>query len=90
MIIMISLGIGVFTGFNMEWYSLLKDTGFIFEQTGFADYRIYCEDGFSAEDLEKVKAIEGVSDSTRFLSVNTSVKGDRGNWSPRKTRASCI
>ena len=50
MIIMISLGIGVFVGFNMEWYSLLKDTGYILEKTGFADYRIYSEEGFSEED----------------------------------------
>ena len=76
MIIMICLGIGVFVGFNMEWYSLLKDTGYILDKTGFADYRIYSEDGFSEEDLEKIKAIEGVSDATRFLTVNASVKGD--------------
>ena len=40
MIIMIALGIGVFIGFNMEWYSLEKDSEYIFEQSGFADYRI--------------------------------------------------
>ncbi len=76
MIIMISLGIGVFVGFNMEWYSLLKNTGYIFEKTGYADYRIYSEEGFSEEDLNKIKALEGVSDATRFLTVNASVKGD--------------
>ena len=74
MIIMISLGVGVFLGFNIEWYSLEKDTEYIFEETGFSDYRIYSEQGFTAEDLEKVKAIEGVEDATRFLTVNTSVK----------------
>ncbi len=76
MIIMISLGIGVFVGFNMEWYSLEKDTGYIFDQTGFADYRIYSEKGFTEEDLEAVKAIDGVEDATRFLTVNASVKDD--------------
>ena len=76
MVIMICLGIGVFTGFNMEWYSLLKDTGYILEETGFADYRIYSENGFSKEELEKVKAIGDVTDATRFSTVNTSVKGD--------------
>ena len=76
MIIMICLGIGVFVGFNMEWYSLLKDTGFIFEKTGFADYRIYSEEGFSEKDLEAIKGIEGVTDATRFLTVNAAVKGD--------------
>ncbi|MBQ6322503.1 MAG: ABC transporter permease, partial [Lachnospiraceae bacterium] len=76
MIIMIALGIGVFIGFNMEWFSLEKDTSFIFEQTGFADFRIYSEEGFSAQDLQKVRDISGVRDATRFLSVNASVKDD--------------
>ena len=76
MIIMIALGIGVFFGFNMEWYSLERDTGFIMEETGFADYRIYSEDGFSKDDLEAVLAIEGVDDASRYLTVNTTVKGD--------------
>ena len=76
MIIMISLGVGVFVGFNMEWYSLEKDTDYIFEQTGFADYRIYSESGFTAEDLEKVRDISGVTDASRFLTVNAAVKDD--------------
>ena len=76
MIIMIALGVGVFIGFNMEWYSLERDTAFIFEQTGFADYRIYSESGFTQEDLEAVLAIDGVTDATRFLTVNTTVKDD--------------
>ena len=74
MIIMIALGIGVFIGFNMEWYSLEKDTDFIFGKTGFADYRIYDEEGFTEKDLERIRAIEGVRDATRFLTVNASVK----------------
>ncbi len=76
MIIMIALGIGVFFGFNMEWYSLVKDVNFIMKETGFSDFRIYSEDGFTREDLEKVLAIDGVRDGTRFLTVNASVKDD--------------
>ena len=76
MIIMISLGIGVFVGFNMEWYSLEKDTDYIFSETGFSDYRIYSEEGFTEEDLEKIKQISGVADATRFLTVNASRKDD--------------
>lgn len=76
MIIMIALGIGVFIGFNMEWVSLRMDTGKVFEETGFADFRIYSETGFSKADLEKVLAIDGVTDATRYLSVNTTVQGD--------------
>ena len=57
MIIMIALGAGVFLGFNMEWYSLEKNTAEIYGATGFADYRIVSEKGFSG----KVRAINPFS-----------------------------
>ena len=72
--IMITLGVGVFLGFNMEWYSIKENTDYIFEKSGFADFRLVSEEGFKEEDLEKVKQIEGVEDATRYISVNTSVK----------------
>ncbi len=76
MIIMVALGVGVFLGFNIEWYSLEKNTEEIYQATGFADYRIYSEKGFSKEDLEAILAIDGVEDAARFLSVNTLVQDD--------------
>ena len=76
MVIMVALGIGVFLGFNVEWYSLEVNTGEIYNATGFADYRIYSDKGFTAEDLEAVKGIRGVEDATRYLSLNVSVKDD--------------
>ena len=76
MIIMVALGTGVFLGFNVEWYSLEMNTGEIYEATGFADYRIYSDRGFSPEDLEAVKGIEGVNDASRFLSLNVAVQDD--------------
>ena len=76
MVIMIALGVGVFLGFNVEWYSLSRNTSEIYEATHFADYRIYSESGFSAQDLQKVLAIPGVKDATRYLAINTVVKGD--------------
>ena len=76
MVIMIALGVGVFLGFNIEWYSLEVSTQEIFDKTGFADFRIYSDKGLSQEDLEKVLAIDGVEDATRYLSVNTAVKDD--------------
>ena len=74
MVIMVALGIGVFLGFNVEWYSLEVNTREIYDATGFADFRIYSDKGFSPEDLEAVKNISGVDDATRFLSLNVSVK----------------
>ena len=74
MVLMIALGVGVFLGFNIEWYSLEKNLTEIYEATNFADYRIYAEKAFSEEDLQAVLAIEGVEDATRYLSVITSVR----------------
>ena len=76
MVIMVALGIGVFLGFNVEWYTLEVNTKEVYDATGFADYRIYSDKGFSEEDLAAVKEIEGVTDATRFLSLNVAVKND--------------
>ena len=76
MVIMVALGVGVFLGFNVEWYSLEVNTREIYDATGFADFRIYNDKGFTEKDLEAVKTIPGVEDATRFLSVNVSVKDD--------------
>lgn len=75
MILMITLGIGVFVGFNAEWVTIREDTSAFFKETGFADYRIIDEDGFSAEESRKIRNLEDVSGVSRFLSVNADVKG---------------
>lgn len=84
MIVMIALGTGVFVGFNIEWYSLEKDGNAFFEETNYADYRIYSETGFSEEDIEAIRSIDGVNAATRYLSVNTTVKDEK------KSLALCV
>ena len=79
MIIMIALGVGIFIGFNTEWKSLEVNTSAFFADTGFADYRLINEAGFSAEDARAVGGISGVSAVSRFLSVNTTVGGTGGD-----------
>ena len=74
MVIMTALGIGVFVGFNMEWYSIEQDCGSFFERTGFADYRIIEEKGFSEEQRNAVRSIPGVEKAAGYFCVNTSVK----------------
>lgn len=76
MILMIALGIGVFVGFNIEWYSIEKNTDAFFKDSGFADFRIVSEsqEGFSLSDLEKIKEISGVTAATRFVSVNVNIE----------------
>ena len=76
MIIMITLGMGVFLGFNIEWYTIEYNTGKFFADTHYADYRLYSETGFTRDDLEKISEIEGVEAATRFLSVNLDLEGD--------------
>lgn len=79
MIIMIALGVGIFVGFNMEWVSIDENTSSFFKETGFADYRISSEKGFSKEELESIKKISGVENASRFLSVNADVKEKSGD-----------
>ena len=77
MILMITLGVGMFLGFNMEWKSIEVDTGSFFEETNYADYRLYSEKGFTEDDIDKISRIDGVDAATRFLSVNLDVKGEK-------------
>lgn len=74
MIIMIAIGVGVFLGFNIEWKSIEADTDAFFEETDYADYRLYSDIGFSEEDVEAVQEIDGVDAATRYLSVNVSLE----------------
>lgn len=71
---MIALGIGVFVGMNMEWYSIDKNTAYLFDATGFADYRIVSEKGFSSEYADKIAALDGVDAVSRYLSIQVDVK----------------
>ena len=79
MIIMIALGIGIFIGFNIEWYSLEKNSDSFLRETNFADYRIVSESGFSADDVQNVLSVDGVKASSRFISVNADVKERDGD-----------
>ena len=74
MIIMIALGVGIFLGFNIEWKSIEEDTSAFFEETNYADFRLYNEEGFSEADIEVLRDIDGVNEATRYLSVNLGIK----------------
>lgn len=77
MIIMITLGMGMFLGFNMEWKTIEVDTFNFFEQTNYADYRLYSEKGFTKDDIKEINNIKGVDKATRYLSVNLDIKGKK-------------
>lgn len=79
MIIMTALGVGVFVGFNMEWVTLDVNTSDFFKETGFADFRIVSESGFTEEDKDKIAGIPGVDAAALFVSVNAEVGGQDGD-----------
>ena len=79
MVLMVMLGVGVFVGFNMEWTSIEHNMFAFFDQSNFADYRLVNEKGYSQEDLEKIRSIEGVRAASRFLTVNADVKDSGGD-----------
>lgn len=72
MIVMIVLGVGIFSGFNAEWYTINVNTSKFYNETNFADYRIYNEDGFTYQEYEKVNSINGVDACSRFTTLSTS------------------
>lgn len=75
MVIMIAIGIGVFLGFNMEWYSLEHNALGFLDETKYADFRIYSETGFTEDDIKAIQGIDGVEAATRYFNVNVGVKG---------------
>ena len=81
MILMIAIGIGVFVGFHIEWYSIEKNVNEFMEETNYADFRIYSEEGFSEDDITSIKEIEGVDKASRVLSVNVDVKDSEDSLS---------
>jgi len=72
MIIMVLLGVGVFVGFQGEWYSIEKDTYSFYDSTGFADYRLISEAGYSLEEMNKISEIEGVDKVSCYISIKTN------------------
>lgn len=81
MIIMVAIGVGVFVGFNIEWYTLEKSIGDFMSSTDYADFRLYDENGFSENEISAIKEIDGVAEATRILNVNVDVKNENKSLS---------
>ncbi len=77
MILMIAIGSGVFLGFNIEWKSIEADTSAFFDNTNYADFRLYSESGFTEADVQAIQGISGVDAATRFFSVNADISGTK-------------
>lgn len=73
MILMVVLGIGIFSGFNAEWYTIEKNISFFFAETNYADYNIYNTNGsFTEDDVKKIEEIQGITSVSRFSELLTS------------------
>lgn len=77
MIIMIAIGVGIFLGFNIEWKSLEQDAFSFLEDTNYADFRLYSENGFSEEDIKAIQNIDGIEAATRYFNVNVGIKNTK-------------
>lgn len=82
MTLMVAIGVGVFLGFNIEWKSIEADTSAFFENTNYADFRLYSEMGFSEMDIEAIQKISGVNAATRFSLGERRGKGYKKIRSP--------
>lgn len=74
MIIMIAIGVGIFLGFNIEWKSLEYDAFTFLEGTNYADFRLYSETGFTEDEINAIRNIDGVTAATRYFNVNVGIK----------------
>lgn len=74
MIIMVAIGMGVFLGFHMEWYSIQYNTEQFYQDTKFADYRIYKESGFTKKEIESIQKLDGIDAASRVFSANVDVE----------------
>ena len=79
MVLMVALGVGIFLGFNMEWVSIEVNTDYFYDLTGYADYRLVEEAGFSPEEQKAVSALAGVEAASRYLSQTVDVLQRQGD-----------
>ena len=75
MLLMIILGVGIFLGCNIEWYSIKTNRTNYYEDTGYPEYRIY-KDSFSLDELQYVKDFSDVKYATRALTVLGSLNNN--------------
>ena len=67
MIIMVILGVGVFVGFQGEWKSIEQDTFSFYKSTGFADYRLVSETGYSIKNFVVAVTVTTNFDVSSFI-----------------------
>lgn len=75
MLLMIILGVGIFLGCNIEWYSIKTNRTNYYEDTGYPEYRIY-KDSFSLDELQYVKNFSDVKYATRALTTLGSLNNN--------------
>ena len=77
MIIMTLLGISIFVAFNVEWYTIDKNTKEFFEQTGFSDYNIVNPMGFSDKDFSNIENIYDENNITKYNEFTVEIENGK-------------
>lgn len=72
MILMITIGVGIFVGFNMEWKTIEYNVDNFFSDCNAADYTIYSDYGFDKTKAEMIEKVEGIDIVSRQLSIDTT------------------
>ena len=79
MIIMVTLGIGIYVGFQIEWKTMEVQTEAFYEETGFADYRIFEPEGITPAVRDAFSEETQIEAASRFFSANAEVIGEKGD-----------
>ena len=75
------LGAGTFVGLRSSGPSLKKTADRYFEQTGLADFRLFCDMGITAEDIDAAAGLPGVSNVSPAYAVDVLVSaGDQASF----------
>ena len=74
MIVMISIAIAVFAGFNLEWFSIKNALDSSFTRDNYPNYVLYSDAGFSDNDIELLKEIDEIEDLSGHLKINTGIE----------------
>lgn len=73
-ILLAFLGVFVYAGVSAMGYGLKASYTSYYDETNFSDYWIYGKD-FSADDVEKLKQADSISDAQRRVTIDMDVNG---------------
>lgn len=76
MLVMIFLSLSMFVGFSIEWKTVDSLSKRQFKINNFPDYQVYSENGFSIDDITKIKELSSVKDANGYFELECSIPED--------------